>query len=373
MSLRTRVLRLRYERKCVSLELLKKKRRELDTAEAAWLKDVADYDRSGDYTVDNFESAASALRHACNIDGGVAHRYVTLARKLEKLPELSAAFETGEISARHADVAADAYTPGRAEEIANCEAKLVEQARVHPPRVFAGIVRRYTDAIDGDGGAGADETDFDRRALYSARTLNGAYDIRGNGDGLSGECIDTALNTEMARDLQDHDPRPTPKRRFDALAAICRLYLEQLNTTEVHGVRPHVSVVADLDELPSATAVTVVRVPTGPGRNDYSAAMLELLTCDCEVSRIVIAGRSEVLDVGRATRTVSAAQWRGLVARDRHCQGPGCTRPPSHCEAHHLDHWARGGPTDLDNLVLLCWHHHRERHIGEAKARARGG
>ncbi len=352
----------------VSLDLLTKQRRELDAAEAAWLEDVAEYDRSGDYTIDNFSSAASTLRHACNIDGGVAHRYVALARKLARLPVVSAAFAAGEISPRHAQVVADAFTPGRADEIANCEPALVEQARLHPPKVFAAIVRRFTDAIDGDGGAGSDETDFDRRALYSAKTLHGAFDIQGNGDQLSGECIDTALNTEMARDLQEHDPRTTPKRRFDALTAICRLYLEQLNPTEAHGVRPHVSVVVDVEELSKRTPVAAA--PTGPGRHTYSQTLLELLTCDCEISRIILSGRSEVLDVGRATRTVSAAQWKAIVARDRHCRAPGCNRPPDHCEGHHVEHWSHGGATDLSNLQLLCWHHHRERHVHDARARA---
>jgi hypothetical protein len=117
----------------------------------------------------------------------------------------------------------------------------------------------------------------------------------------------------------------------------------------------------------------VVRVPTEVGRHNYSAALLELISCDCEISRIIIAGRSEILDAGRATRTVSAAQWKALVVRDEHCQAPGCNRPPSHCEAHHIEHWSRGGNTDLANLRLLCWLHHREQHGEEAKARARGG
>jgi 3-oxoacyl-(acyl-carrier-protein) synthase len=82
-----------------------------------------------------------------------------------------------------------------------------------------------------------------------------------------------------------------------------------------------------------------------------------------------MAGQSEVLDVGRATRTVSAAQWKALVARDRHCTAPGCTRPPSHCDAHHIQHWDQGGPTDIANLRLLCWHHHRQEHLEHAQAR----
>ena len=84
-----------------------------------------------------------------------------------------------------------------------------------------------------------------------------------------------------------------------------------------------------------------------------SDATLELITCDCDLTRVVMAGKSEILDVGRATRT-STAQWKALVARDRHCQHPGCDRPPSRCQAHHRWHWINGGPTDLDNLRLYC-------------------
>jgi hypothetical protein len=75
-----------------------------------------------------------------------------------------------------------------------------------------------------------------------------------------------------------------------------------------------------------------------------------------------MAGASEVLDVGRATRTVTRAQWVALVARDRGCATPGCDAPPERCEAHHLRRWGEGGGTDIDNLELKCWGHHREEH-----------
>ena len=77
-------------------------------------------------------------------------------------------------------------------------------------------------------------------------------------------------------------------------------------------------------------------------------------------------GPSQVLDVGRATRTVNTAQWNALVARDQHCTHPGCTRPPAYCDAHHIIHWTRGGPTNLANLSLLCWEHHRKQHLHDA-------
>ena len=60
----------------------------------------------------------------------------------------------------------------------------------------------------------------------------------------------------------------------------------------------------------------------------------------------------ELLDVGRRTRTISPALRRALAARDRQCRFPGCQK--RRCDAHHLEHWAAGGATALDNLVLLC-------------------
>jgi len=73
---------------------------------------------------------------------------------------------------------------------------------------------------------------------------------------------------------------------------------------------------------------------------------------------------TQPLEVGRATRTVARAQRSALVVRDDGCGFPGCDRPQSWCEAHHLRHWLHGGPTDLANLTLLCRAHHRAVHEG---------
>ena len=69
-----------------------------------------------------------------------------------------------------------------------------------------------------------------------------------------------------------------------------------------------------------------------------------------------------VLDVGRKTRTVPPSIRRALQVRDRTCRFPGCTA--RRCDAHHVEHWVDGGPTSLDNLVLLCRRHHRAVHEG---------
>jgi HNH endonuclease len=73
---------------------------------------------------------------------------------------------------------------------------------------------------------------------------------------------------------------------------------------------------------------------------------------------------SQLLDLGRSARVVSAAQRAVLALRDGGCVVPGCDPPVAWCEAHHLRHWLSGGPTDLANLVLVCRAHHRAAHEG---------
>ena len=141
-----------------------------------------------------------------------------------------------------------------------------------------------------------------------------------------------------------------------------------------HGTRPHVSYVVHADEHPGATPELLAIIRSERRQNaGLSATTLERIMCDCNITRIVMAGQSEILDVGRATRTATPAQWKALVIRDGHCQAPGCTQPPNRCEAHHVRHWTDGGTSDLDNMKLYCWHHHHEGHKHDAQPRARDG
>jgi hypothetical protein len=82
------------------------------------------------------------------------------------------------------------------------------------------------------------------------------------------------------------------------------------------------------------------------------------------VTRVVFGADSAVLDVGRATRVPATATRRAVQARDRGCVWPGCHRPASWGEVHHLRHWAQGGSTDVANLVTICRAHHWKVHEG---------
>jgi Domain of unknown function (DUF222)/HNH endonuclease len=83
------------------------------------------------------------------------------------------------------------------------------------------------------------------------------------------------------------------------------------------------------------------------------------ISCDAGVTRLLTAGPGRLLDLGRTTRTITRAQRRALAVRDGGCRFPGCDRPPQWTDGHHIQHWVDGGPTDLDNLLLLCRTHHR--------------
>ena len=85
------------------------------------------------------------------------------------------------------------------------------------------------------------------------------------------------------------------------------------------------------------------------------------LSCDAALVALRHGAAGEVLDVGRRTRAVPTALRRALLDRDRsQCQFPGCNS--RHCDAHHVVHWADGGETRLQNLVLCCRFHHRAVH-----------
>jgi hypothetical protein len=88
----------------------------------------------------------------------------------------------------------------------------------------------------------------------------------------------------------------------------------------------------------------------------------DILTCDPVFRPIVINSLGTPLAAGRSVRLATNVQRRALAVRDGGCVFPGCTANDTHCEAHHVIHYRNGGRTDLNNLALLCHHHHSVTH-----------
>jgi hypothetical protein len=185
--------------------------------------------------------------------------------------------------------------------------------------------------------------------------------VDGDLDPETGETLLTALSAVLdaeSRSRGKDDERTLAQRRADALGEICRQWLDLAERPSVAGERPHLTVTVVAEGLPSGSTASSELDHVGPV--DPEAA--RRLACDASVMRVVMAGRSEPLDVGRRTPVVPPAMRRAVIVRDRHCRFPGCDRPHTWCDAHHVVHWADGGSTALSNLVLLCRRHHRMVH-----------
>lgn len=153
------------------------------------------------------------------------------------------------------------------------------------------------------------------------------------------------------------DPRTHPQRMADALVELAERSLLHGDLPTTGGDRPQLVLLTTLAELEARTGLgrTLHGTPLTP-------AALRRLACDAAVIPAVMNGSGQPLDIGRETRVVPIGLRRALAIRDRGCAFPGCDRPPAWTDAHHVRHWADGGTTALDNLVLLCGHHHRTVH-----------
>ena len=98
-------------------------------------------------------------------------------------------------------------------------------------------------------------------------------------------------------------------------------------------------------------------------RTAIAAETARRLCCDAGIVPVVDGPNGEPLSVGRRTRSIPPAVRRALASRDRGCRFPGCTAT-HRLHGHHVKHWANGGETSLDNLILLCPTHHRLVHEG---------
>ena len=170
--------------------------------------------------------------------------------------------------------------------------------------------------------------------------------------------IEAIAQGERRRALDALDPLAEEvtltMRRADALMALAEGAALHRDAPVHGGDRPRIVVTLPLEGLGDLAAGAQI-VGTGDA---ISAGQLRRLCCDADLVPVVLGARSEVLDVGREYRLVTGPIRTALTVRDRGCVFPGCDRPPAACHAHHIVPWQAGGSTCLDNLVLVCAHHH---------------
>ncbi|WP_146154799.1 HNH endonuclease signature motif containing protein, partial [Haloactinopolyspora alba] len=156
------------------------------------------------------------------------------------------------------------------------------------------------------------------------------------------------------------DMRTSAQRRADALVELARRQLDSGELPTAGGEAPHLNVTCDLDTLQARTGGHG-ELPDG---TILRGEAVRRLACDADITRIITGPDSQPLDVGRTRRTATPAQRKALRIRDRGCRFPGCDRPAAWTQAHHVTFWSNGGSTDIDEMVLLCRHHHTTVHEG---------
>jgi len=281
-----------------------------------------------------------------------AHREALTAKRLVQLPGTATAWAGGVLSSSQVGAV-----------VANVSAEHASLYAAHEDEltpVLAGLSVRDTTAAMRSWRLHAEATVDGREPasgpseLYFSETMDGRRELSGHLSVEDAAVVEAAVAAAAYGSGLGEGPSPSAaERRAAALVDLCRWFLDNgTSTSSGSRSRPHVSVVVGLKELATGGPGQLASGTPVPGRTT------EWLSCDSELHRLVMSGRSTVLDYGSSVRTVSPALWAGLVVRDRHCRHPGCDRPPPWCDAHHVVHFAKGGPTRLDNLVLGCTRHH---------------
>src|SRR5262245_16600259 len=361
----------------------------LNAATYRFLLLIAEFDRSEAYARHGLVSTAQWLNWQCGIGKVAAREKVRVARSLEALPEISAAFASGEFS--YSKVRAMT----RVATAAN-ESVLVSIGRHGTATHVENLVKKYRWTQRRDAGALAhnqqlnrqvhsfyDETDtFVLHARLPAevgalvrKALEIAGDIVREHSEEEARARIEASNVARSRSeleagtwaINDKE-RSHASRRADALKLIVETFLattsaevEDTSSADRYQVVVHVDQ-AVLTEPIAASGAEPHRceIDDGPA---LALDTVRRLGCDGTIVGIVEDEDGEPLDVGRKTRSIPLPLKRALRSRDGGCRFPGCDRT-RFTEGHHVKHWADGGETKLSNLVSLCGFHHKLVHEG---------
>jgi hypothetical protein len=307
---------------------------------------AARYAATNHYDFAGYVSPIDSIRFTCHLNGNVAADLIAVGRNLERAPESVQAVSRGEIGFAH--LKAMARTADALDSEFD-EAPLLAKARESSPGKFFYICQHYRHAADPKGYAGEQAEQVHQRRLKLSTWMDGSLLISGQLDPIGGAAFRAAIGP-LARKSGAHDDRDLEQRQADALVELA-----------AGGSKAQIQVTSSIETLVGQLGAPAAEMEFSL---PISAKTVERLACDCSITRILLGSDSMVIDVGRAKRTISGPARKALNVRDRGCTWPGCERPASWCDGHHLQHWAYGGTNEPDNLTLLCTRHHWMVHEG---------
>ena len=293
----------------------------------SWMED-------GARNLTDWLSARLRIRHV------TAARLVRLSRRLCDLPLLTKAFAAGQLSLDQADAISRIATAATEED-------LIEKAAGMTSAALDRLVRRQR-------GVNAEEAEtvWERRKLVREWNLDESeLKFHGRLPGDQGRILDQAIDSRVDEMGPNPDTGlfdPVETRSADALTELAATNGDSTTTPT------QVNVFADLEALTTHDQGTACLDNTAPISNETA----QRLACDATVETIIRDG-ARIVGIGRRSRKVPGWLRRLVYERDgNQCRHPGCSNT-RWLQVHHIIPWAQGGPTNLDNLILLCGHHHR--------------
>ena len=344
----------------------------MQSAEAELGALLVEVERRGVMGLFGYRSVARLLEHLGDVPKPVAERVVRRARLLNpgraldgtSLPALApatgAAARAGRLSNPMIDVITGVLSEVPVEHRDSAEADLLSFAEDAGHKQVAVLGARILAHLAPDGCEPGDaEPVVPSRELFLRRRRSGTWELNARFDDETGARASAVLDALAERRTGEEGPdhRTHSQRYGDAFSDAIDLALNSPDLPMQAGQRAHVLVAVSLTDLKSGLGAATLG-DTGT----ITAAEARVHACDAMIIPAVLGEKSEPLDLGRLRRLISAGLRRALFLRDRGCAFPGCHRPPRHCQGHHIRHWAEGGRTDLNNLVLMCAHHHRLLH-----------
>lgn len=380
---------------------------DLAASTCEWLHLIERFDRDGGWAGVGVSSCAAWLSWACSVSPVSAREYVRVARSLPLLPQVDAAFAAGRLSYSKVRVLVTV-----AAEVD--ESILLQQAHVQTVSQLERTIRAFR-----RGGGWQRERERraswrwddegmlvvsarlspDEGALLVAALERSREDAGYASEGGTEQAPESGAGSPEggmrgpASQARDEDRRraaltgadPLGMARADMLVALAEQALAA-GPADSSGDDRHLVVVhVDLDQLGDERELDAdgrqssaapggetrarhgelpgprCHIENGPGLDRQVARRM---ACDAALVAVLHhVGAGEPLRLGRKTRAISPAQRRALRIRDGGCRFPGCHRR-THLNAHHIRPWSLFGPTDLDNLVLLCRFHHMLVHEG---------
>ena len=305
------------------------------------------------------QTPCSWAAQTCGLTPNAASDRLCVGKHLEAMPRVAEALSTGEIGYQATSVICHFRENLREDLRELCyEEQWIGHAKQHTVKNLRWLAEHVRYLLDPESFDHGIEEDYEKRFL-SISESSGMFHLSGVLDREGGSALKTAIES-LSKRIGTADERTPKQRRADALVEVAHHAMNQGTLPRRNGVRPHITVHTTIEGLKRELGASASELQNGM---PISSKTVQRLACDGALSRVLKAD-SVVVDVGRATRAVSPAQWRGLKARHRSCAAPGCDRPINWTSPHHIEFWAHGGKTNLPDLLPLCYFHHRLVHEG---------